>query len=343
MMNYEMFKGIVQSEFKNCLTGEFKDMELKFSVTNKVNCNKDSISLIPSDKDISEGKFVSPSIYIDDMYESYKENENIQMILQEAAKKMMNEYANGQKFIPKIENLEELKKHVVFQLINAAQNEDLLKNSPHKEFEDLAIIFRVVVDKEPGEGISSSVITNEFAEQLGLSVDELFQLAATNTKEIFPIRITTMEEVMRELFAKDGMPEEVIDMMVPEMPEDNKMYIITNECGINGAGSILYEKELGELADKIGSDLYILPSSIHEVIAVPAGPVKDPMELADMVQQINMSQVALEDRLSNQVYMYDRTERKLALVTDTPYKRLDGQNTSVAEKKQEYETSKTKR
>ena len=343
MMNYEMFKGIIQSEFKNCLTGEFKDMEVKFSVTNKVNRNMDTITLIPNDKVMSEGKVVSPSIYINDLYESYKEKENIQMILQEAAKKMMDEYWNGQKFIPKIENVEELKKHIVFQLINAAQNEELLKTAPHKEFEDLAIIFRAVVDKEPGEGISSSVITNEFAEALGLSAEELFQLAATNTKEIFPIKISTMEEVMRELFAKDGMPEEVIDMMVPEMPEENKMHIITNECGINGAGSMLYEKELGELADKIGSDLYILPSSLHEVIAVPAGPVKDPMELAEMVQQINMSQVALEDRLSNQVYMYDRTERKLALATDTPYKRLDGQNTSVAEKKQVYEAGKTKR
>ena len=30
MMNYEMFKGIVETEFKSFLTGEFKEMEVVF-------------------------------------------------------------------------------------------------------------------------------------------------------------------------------------------------------------------------------------------------------------------------------------------------------------------------
>lgn len=47
-----------------------------------------------------------------------------------------------------------------------------------------------------------------------------------------------------------------------------EQYVISNNKGINGAVSMLYEDGLHDLAEKLGSDLYIMPSSIHEVIAV---------------------------------------------------------------------------
>ncbi len=50
---------------------------------------------------------------------------------------------------------------------------------------------------------------------------------------------------------------------------------------------------------------------------------KDPYELADMVAGVNMEQVDLAERLSNQVYHYDKNLREIKLATDTPNKRLD--------------------
>ena len=76
------------------------------------------------------------------------------------------------------------------------------------------------------------------------------------------------------------------------------------------------------MAEKIGSDLYILPSSIHEVIAVSAD-FGSPDELAEMVYEINMDQVDINDRLSNQVYCYDKDLRTLRIATDTINKSLD--------------------
>ena len=68
---------------------------------------------------------------------------------------------------------------------------------------------------------------------------------------------------------------------------------------------------------------YIMPSSTHEVIAVSTN-MGEPNELAQMVAEINMDQVSLDERLSNQVYHYDKDLRKLSMATDTPNKRLDG-------------------
>ena len=47
-----------------------------------------------------------------------------------------------------------------------------------------------------------------------------------------------------------------------------------------------------------------------------------------MVEGINMEQVALEERLSNQVYFYDSRERKLSVATDNPNKSIDFSNES---------------
>ena len=90
---------------------------------------------------------------------------------------------------------------------------------------------------------------------------------------------------------------------------------------MNGAASMLFENELHELAENLGSDLYILPSSVHEVLAVSAAS-ESPEELAEMVVQVNKEEVSLDERLSNQVYHYDRELRRVCLAIDTHHKCL---------------------
>lgn len=74
------------------------------------------------------------------------------------------------------------------------------------------------------------------------------------------------------------------------------MYVMTNRRKINGAAEILFPENLDKLASVLHSDIYIIPSSIHEVIAISSnGHSAD--ELQEMVNDINMNQVDLEDRL----------------------------------------------
>ena len=68
--------------------------------------------------------------------------------------------------------------------------------------------------------------------------------------------------------------------------------------------------------------MYLLPSSIHEWIAISTE-MMDPKELAEMVQSVNAEQVELSERLSNNVYHYDKEQRKVTMATDVPNKRLD--------------------
>lgn len=331
MMNYEIFKEVVAEKFMDYMPEQYQGMRLRVEPVNKVNKVLDGITLVGS----GAGRSVSPTLYINHMYEHYLETENLQEVLQSAARRMDMAF----KEIPEVGdvNLESAKDNIVFQVINTLQNEDMLRDMPHREFQDLSIIYRWVV-KVDKNGIQSSAIRNNLAEQLGMNEEQLFKCAVENTRRIFPPTVKSMNDVIREMFISDGMPAEVADMMIGEMPEDKMMWVISNDRGINGAGSMLYEDNLHKLAMKLETDLYILPSSVHECIAVSTN-VGDPYELAEMVSEINMGQVALEDRLSNQVYHYDKDARRLTLATDTPNKRLDGM---VAESQLIYDNGKSR-
>lgn len=331
MMNYEIFKEVVAEKFMDYMPEQYQGMRLRVEPVNKVNKVLDGITLVGS----GAGRNVSPTLYINHIYEHYLETENLQEVLQSAARRMDMAF----KEMPEVGdvNLEGAKDNIVFQVINTLQNEDMLRDMPHREFQDLSIIYRWVV-KVDENGIQSSVIRNNLAEQLGMNEEQLFKCAVENTRRIFMPTVKSMNDVIRGMFISDGMPAEVADMMIGEMPEDKMMWVISNDRGINGAGSMLYEDNLHKLAMKLETDLYILPSSVHECIAVSTN-VGDPYELAEMVSEINMGQVALEDRLSNQVYHYDKDARRLTLATDTPNKRLDGM---VAEAQLIYDNGKSR-
>lgn len=331
MMNYEIFKEVVADTFKDYLPEQYRDMELKVLSVNRVNRMMDGINLIGG----KENRLISPTIYINDMYDYYKTCNDLKEAIQAGAERMVNAFRE----CPEVSRVDiaDAKDNIVFQLVNTEQNRELLAGVPHREFQDLSIIYRWAM-KVDTAGIQSAVVKNELAEQLGLTEVQLFKLASENTRRIFPPCVKSMNEILREMFMKDGMPQEIAEMMVGEMPEDQMMWVISNDRGINGAISMLYEDKLHALATELESDLYILPSSVHEVIAVSAS-MGDPNELAQMVAEINMDQVILEERLSNQVYHYDKDLRKLSLATDTPNKRLDG---IIAEPPMVYETKQSR-
>jgi hypothetical protein len=91
------------------------------------------------------------------------------------------------------------------------------------------------------------------------------------------------------------------------------MYILSNFKGINGASCLLYENVLSEFAQLIQSDFYILPSSIHEIILVPYDKAILKEALAEMVEEVNRTQVSGDEVLSDRVYFYSRKNNSLTM------------------------------
>lgn len=319
MMNYEQFKETVKENFMNYIPNNFKDMKPLISQVKKVNSTFDAIGV----KGDNTSAF--PTIYINDMYKVYQNGTDLETILTSACDGITRltsacdviARAYDESLGINVKNiLANACDNIFFMLINTEQNQSLLNSVPHRSFHDLSITYRIMV-KFDKNGLQAIPITKGLATELKMTEEQLFKCAENNTRRLFPPTVKTINDAMRKVFLSMGMTEDFINKVLDRMSPEPNMWIISNTACINGASSILYENELHELAEKMESDLYILPSSIHEVVVISAE-MGNPEDLAQMVAKINVSEVPLEDRLSNQVYHYDRDLRILTMVTDTP-------------------------
>lgn len=318
MMNQELFTEIVKEKIKDYLPARFQDFTVETHTVSKVNMERIGITL--RDPNAGSGT-ATPTIYVDDMYEHYKKTGDIIPVMMKVAADFVKEFDKGKELTENLD-MDTMKDNVIMVLINTEQNKELLETVPHREFEDLSIIYRWVVSKDE-HGIASAIVDHSLMKQQNLTEPELFQAAVVNTREMMPPKVVPMTDIIKGMMMEDGMPEEIVEEMIGEIPDDRTMWVITNEKGINGAVNMIYEENLHKIASQLQEDLYVLPSSIHETIAVPAS-MGTPEELAEMVYDANMSVVQLSERLSNQVYHYDKDARKLSIATDSPNKRLDG-------------------
>lgn len=318
MMDYEMFKEIVREKIKDYMPPEYENAAVDILAVNKVNGKRDALAFR------KPGERVAPNLYLDDFYKDYKQCDDLEMTLRIMAERYTGAAERAAKEL-KVD-MSQMKDRVTMMLVNTEQNKEMLADMPHREFQDLSVIYRYVVAQDE-QGVASFKVTNAIMEQAGMTPEELFQLASENTKKMFPPKIASMEDAMLDMMKGDGIPDELADELAvffdTEKDPKESMWLIGNRSGINGAVSMLYDENLQKLAEKMGTDLYIIPSSVHEVLAVSVE-MGNPEELAEMVQQVNMSSVELEDRLSNNVYHYDKDLRQLKLATQVPNQRLDG-------------------
>ena len=80
---------------------------------------------------------------------------------------------------------------------------------------------------------------------------------------------------------------------------------------MNGAACMFYPGVLEDFGKKLGRDFYLLPSSVHEVILVPADETVSKEALWEIVTDINRTQVAEEEILADSVYYYDRKKDRI--------------------------------
>ncbi len=64
-------------------------------------------------------------------------------------------------------------------------------------------------------------------------------------------------------------------------------------------------------ADYINGDYYIIPSSVHEILILPEPCAPGVNDLESMIVQINEKVVEPAERLSDQVYHYDRKRKRI--------------------------------
>ena len=300
-MNYELFKDEIEAAIKEAVERELGG-EVKIGRTPKNNIMMDSLNYVP------EGASVGVVVYQKNLYEQYLAGEDISGIVADH----IQVFKEKMKECGKIEIMakERIKLENVYPALVPRQgNEEYLENIPYIPFEDLAITFRISADE-----IGATMLVNDqMLDQFAVSVEELKEAAlhgAVFTENIF---LMDMKECINSMMSDDYEPSEDISNV---KDSDSPMIIISNKNKAYGAGSILSSDAMEKVSQAMEDDLYILPSSVHECIAIPAQDRSREDELRDMVREINETQVLPEEVLSNQVYFYDSRERTLSMVQE---------------------------
>lgn len=260
------------------------------------------------------GGNIAPTVYIDHFYEDYCNKKNtIDEIAYQIYLALIGVDEQENSYYTVSVDFENCKEKIIYKLISKEKNAVYLSGIPHLPFLDMAIIF-LIVHRLSDEGMESICITNELQEKWNVSTKELFELSKKNTPAFLPPIIDTMAHTIESFFGSMGKEILESDKMVPSI------YILSNQYRINGATTLLYENLIQKLAEELKSNLYILPSSIHEILLLPDDSEKSLDCLSNMVKDINENHVREEEILSDHAYYYNRVEKRFFLQQKTLYK-----------------------
>lgn len=207
---------------------------------------------------------------------------------------------------------ESVKDGIIYRLVNYERNGELFCQAPFVQVCDLAVVFWLTA-KTGETSWFTAMIGNECARKWGLDARELYGLAAENTPRLFPARIQGLKRVLEEISGerlgkecKEAPMEEPFSALAVEPP-----YVISNQAWNYGAATVLYRGVLKKLSDQVGRDLLLLPSSIHEFLALPWAPELSMKKLGEIVSHVNWTAVSKEEVLSDRVYRYRREKDRI--------------------------------
>lgn len=268
------------------------------------NNDKELDGLVMLEKDHN----VAPAIYLNDCYDRYLKGTSIDEIMTDILSKYYRSKDSLELDHANFSSFEKIKDKIVYKIINKEKNQKLLKEIPHETILDLAIVYYCIVARFE-DRCATALIYNKRLKMWNISDSDLALAASENTPRLLRSQIRPINDIIAEISTSKQEASICDDIPLAENP----MYVLTNESQFNGAACILYENLLYDFASSIGSDLYILPSSVHEVILIPKNEFPDKDNLSCMVKDINESEVAADEVLSDHVYEY-RYDRKTIIM-----------------------------
>ncbi len=298
-MEYKDFQRQVKEKIREYLPSEFKNADISINQQRKNNN-------VVLDALIIKGKEnVVPAIYLEPFYRAYENGAEMDEVLQAIADQHHVGIENAIKFSVEDFQYERIKDNIFVTVQNAKMNQEWLQDIPHEIKEDLALVYRVAV--EVSEGMKGSIlIHNQHLEMWGINQETLKEKAWQNMHNKFQPEFFPMEDILKRLSKEiRGMDYEIMD---------TGMYVLTNDQHFHGAAYMFDERVMKEIGEILGTDVIVLPSSIHETILLKQREDMDYDMLKEMVRNVNGRVVEYGEILSDEVYLYERESQTLSKV-----------------------------
>lgn len=315
-LNFEEFVAKVMESIRDYLPERFADADVKVEHFQKLNASYLGMQVKRADQT------VVPNINLNTRFEEYQRTG---MSLDDA----MRAIAEQVQLAPDLQtawlkDYSQVQDHLFIRVSDAKESEAFLRMSPHKEVDGLAISYHIAFEGLHGVEASTPV-SYKMMEMYGVTAEQLHADALESTQRLYPVKYSSMTEVLQQMM---GIEPEMAAEMIPPV-EGPQLMVLTNAQSFQGAAAMFYPGQLDAIAEQMGTDFFVLPSSVHEVLILPDDGSQDLDSLQFMVREINASEVAPEDRLSDFVYHYDAQDHVL--------ERAETFTARVAEKAQETE------
>lgn len=250
---------------------------------------------------------ICPIIYLEEYYGKMCMEGDFHKIVREIWEKYLNYKVKKGISKDQICRWELVKEKICVKLINYQKNKVMLEGMPYRRFLDLAVVYFCPIEIE-GMDQATFLVNNSCLEIWGVNREEMDKCALENYQNLYTPEVARLVEML------NGAP-----VNIPGAPQEestyegpNCMYVITNQEFVFGAARMLFPKELEELSDEFESDLYILPSSVHELIVLPQSE-GEPDSLREMVKSVNEYMVEPDEQLSGNVYRYCRESGEIEI------------------------------
>ena len=233
---------------------------------------------------------IAPVIYLEEFYKRYQAGWSIEKLSSMLVERSRNAPDMTRYNFEELKDFSKIQDKIVYKLINAKANENLLKEIPHLPLLDFAIVFSVLMplsEKESG----SILIKNGHMDLWKCPISVLYEYAKRNTQKLCPMVFCRLSDLMKT-FGENCYQE-------------TQVHVLTNESGMNGAAVLLYPDVPRMIYEMVGDNYYLLPSSVHEFLIVSEEDGMLAEDLQKIVREVNTTQLEREEFLSDDIYYFD--------------------------------------
>jgi len=332
MMKFEDFCDVVKKDMVHYLPPQYQKAEIRIQKNNKVNVG----DLVGATLTMP-GSSIGPIVYLNGYYEDVSGGvlsmgEALDRIAHQGAQSLDSLKKDPLNIISpdRLSKWSLAKESIYPAVIGRTRNESLLKTVPHREMGDIACVYRInLFDTSGADG--SVLITNSAMKGFGVTEEQLYQTAVSNTLKNNPPSLHRISDVVDSMRVPGGLTEEQKERLAEnnmlddrngnqrsvDFADDIPLLILSTYGMTRGASVVFIPEVMEKIQQKMPEGFYVLPSSIHEVMILPKALGSSPEQLDEMISSINETEVAPEDRLSDLCHEYD-AEKKLLVCPTAP-------------------------